>query len=994
MLELREDTQAYNAADLKERMQSLQMVEIVKNICLIFGFVKTIESYHLILVTKEQIVGEIHGNAIYTIKDTKIIPLSTYDKISNEELRYRTLLNQKIDFSIGFYYSFTYDITKTLQQNSMPETSSTSSRSQQQYHCNEMFAWNYYTLQPFLALSPASSTRWICPCIYGFVNQFLIKLKNTMKTLKYTLISRRSRYFAGTRNLRRGVNYEGYVANEIETEQIITAIGNSLCRTRSSSMVQNRGSIPLFWSHTNIFTPNPDIQLEPMDSNLSPTNKHFQRLFRNFGKRVIALNFIRQDGVPREILLGRAYNEACSFMNRIYDTTIQCYNTDSDEKALEEDSSGYQSGAELIYVAYDMLRDNHHSVDGKSLMISNLNHLSQKHFHLTGFFTHGFIGSTIASKPVVYERFDKSSFAADMYLSLTDESSRDSKDVQNPLIASEDENDNKSILSELNHSLSFDEDDMVDINAKLHHDQKSGQEIDGDIVTQASNIMINWYNNFQESVTSNNRSSIHDPQLSYQSFYHPSKPPKTTYPDTEKPEIKSDDRIDLGIGQGCPNGLLQYGIIRSNCVDCLDRTNIGQFCYSKTVFPMQLMSLGVSLTAGGLAKLTSKIMNVWVNHGDAMAQQYGGSISMHKLDETSDTGKKEIVVGGGALNAVTAMQRYYSNISTDFERQQAMDLLLGVFIPYTGYQQVWEVDQKPQNMRYPSSIESCLIPFPLTVENERSVDNNLTSFRKFDQDAYLYGVDGVEDVDYAPYPSALVPSHALHMQDIGQVATRSPGKSTRDRLVKDYEDIHQTKEHNAFLGNSAETFNCYGSDDVHGLEKANYTAYVQETSMTGNITAPDIPMTTTLKSLADERLTSRTKSYQPSFVLPLPSEFESWAKDPLNWQHHNVLAQGNNLIDFILVSFPKFGSQVDEQDIPLRVIPTYRIDAGDADSEEGSSMDESAEDVDHIENQDAAGFIMQSTSNPSLNITAILGAEAVESISQPFKWLFQSSSSS
>ena len=36
-----------------------------------------------------------------------------------------------------------------------------------------------------------------------------------------TLIARRSRHFAGARYLKRGVNDQGNVANEVETEQIV-----------------------------------------------------------------------------------------------------------------------------------------------------------------------------------------------------------------------------------------------------------------------------------------------------------------------------------------------------------------------------------------------------------------------------------------------------------------------------------------------------------------------------------------------------------------------------------------------------------------------------------------------------------------------------------------------------------------------------------------------------------------------------------------------------
>lgn len=47
------------------------------------------------------------------------------------------------------------------------------------------------------------------------------------------------------------------------------------------------------------------------------------------------------------------------------------------------------------------------------------------------------------------------------------------------------------------------------------------------------------------------------------------------------------------IGRGYHKGLLQNGIVRFNCVDCLDRTNIAQFCYADSTIPLQLMSLGM-----------------------------------------------------------------------------------------------------------------------------------------------------------------------------------------------------------------------------------------------------------------------------------------------------------------------------------------------------------------------------------------------------------------
>ena len=41
------------------------------------------------------------------------------------------------------------------------------------------------------------------------------------------------------------------------------------------------------------------------------------------------------------------------------------------------------------------------------------------------------------------------------------------------------------------------------------------------------------------------------------------------------------------------SGRIQTGIIRTNCVDCLDRTNTAQFAIAKKALAYQLFSLGV-----------------------------------------------------------------------------------------------------------------------------------------------------------------------------------------------------------------------------------------------------------------------------------------------------------------------------------------------------------------------------------------------------------------
>ena len=66
--------------------------------------------------------------------------------------------------------------------------------------------------------------------------------------------------FTNYRYLKRGVNDRGHVANDVETEQIVLDEEAGSCKGKMSSVVQMRGSIPLFWSQeASKFSPKPDI---------------------------------------------------------------------------------------------------------------------------------------------------------------------------------------------------------------------------------------------------------------------------------------------------------------------------------------------------------------------------------------------------------------------------------------------------------------------------------------------------------------------------------------------------------------------------------------------------------------------------------------------------------------------------------------------------------------------------------------------------------------
>jgi hypothetical protein len=88
------------------------------------------------------------------------------------------------------------------------------------------------------------------PCILGFMRQIStapVAAGVKSDTVTVTLIARRAPSRGGTRHWRRGTDPMGNVANFVETEQILETGSGEV-----SSMVQMRGSIPLYWSQARV----------------------------------------------------------------------------------------------------------------------------------------------------------------------------------------------------------------------------------------------------------------------------------------------------------------------------------------------------------------------------------------------------------------------------------------------------------------------------------------------------------------------------------------------------------------------------------------------------------------------------------------------------------------------------------------------------------------------------------------------------------------------
>lgn len=131
---------------------------------------------------------------------------------------------------------------------------------------------------------------------------------------------------------------------------------------------------------------------------------------------------------------------------------------------------------------------------------------------------------------------------------------------------------------------------------------------------------------------------------------------------------------------------LQNGITRTNCVDCLDRTNAAQFVFGKRALGHQLYALGVvsspeddsvSGGEGGLgfeSDAVNMLMEMYHDHGDTIALQYTGSALVNRVE----TYRRMPHWNSHSRDIIENMRRFYTNTVLDADKQAAINLFLGI----------------------------------------------------------------------------------------------------------------------------------------------------------------------------------------------------------------------------------------------------------------------------------------------------------------------------
>jgi len=264
-----------------------------KEIFGVFGIITLLNGPNLVVVTKRERIGLVHGSEIWRASEFDILPYKASRASLNESQKadldvYLGMLRSALD-TPSFYYSPTYDLTHTVQRISLADPN---------FHgldlclrADQRFVWNSHALSSMMEQSEL--LPFCLPIMHGMIK--IVSCFVRGRTFDLMLISRRSNKRAGTRYNVRGVNENGDVANFVETEQIVFYHHN-IC-----SLVQTRGSIPLIWNQFANIKYKPPIGLSEEWSLMQNLfNRHIQDQIMHYDKQYL-LNLVNQTGSENQL---------------------------------------------------------------------------------------------------------------------------------------------------------------------------------------------------------------------------------------------------------------------------------------------------------------------------------------------------------------------------------------------------------------------------------------------------------------------------------------------------------------------------------------------------------------------------------------------------------------------------------------------------------------------------------------------------------------------
>ncbi|WCJ32805.1 Phosphoinositide phosphatase family protein [Euphorbia peplus] len=258
----------------------------IKTIFGVVGMLKLVAGSYLIVITERECVGSYLGHPIFKVTSLKILPCDHSVKDSpagqkKAETEFSGLLNVA-ERTCGLYFS--YDTNLTLSAQRLHDLGDESKLLPLWRQAEPRFLWNNYMLELLIdnKLDP-----YLLPVIQGSFHNFQAAIGKDI--IEVTLIARRCTRRNGTRMWRRGADSDGYVANFVESEQIVQMNGYV------ASFVQVRGSMPFVWEQIVDLTYKPKFEIVRPEDAPKVAERHFLDLRKKYGS-VVAVDLVNKHG--------------------------------------------------------------------------------------------------------------------------------------------------------------------------------------------------------------------------------------------------------------------------------------------------------------------------------------------------------------------------------------------------------------------------------------------------------------------------------------------------------------------------------------------------------------------------------------------------------------------------------------------------------------------------------------------------------------------------
>ena len=103
----------------------------------------------------------------------------------------------------------------------------------------------------------------------------------------------------------------------------------------------------------------------------------------------------------------------------------------------------------------------------------------------------------------------------------------------------------------------------------------------------------------------------------------------------------------------------QSGVLRTNCIDCIDRTNVAQFSAGVEAISQQLVVMGIRSQSklDPSSNIVRVLIDMYVDIGDSIALQYGGSEAHKKVN----TGRSESnIIPIGKVSVIVSSTLFFA----------------------------------------------------------------------------------------------------------------------------------------------------------------------------------------------------------------------------------------------------------------------------------------------------------------------------------------------